>query len=44
MKKQFGFTLVEFAVAMGVTLVALAATMLAFRDATSANQNVSLKV
>src|SRR5271163_2118102 len=42
MKKQVGFTLVEFMIAMGVTGVALAATMLAFRDATQVNQNVSL--
>src|SRR5271168_4680169 len=42
MKKQAGFTLVEFAVAMGVTTVALAATMLAFKDATQVNQNVTL--
>src|SRR5271168_3964141 len=42
MKKQAGFTLVEFAIAMGVTTVALAATMLAFRDATQVNQNVNL--
>ncbi len=42
MKKQTGFTLIEFAVAMGVTAVALAATMLAFRDATQVNQNVTL--
>lgn len=42
MKKLAGFTLVEFAIAMGITTVALAATMLAFRDATQVNQNVSL--
>ena len=41
-KKSLGFTLVEFAIAMGVTTVALAATMLAFRDATQVNQNVTL--
>jgi prepilin-type N-terminal cleavage/methylation domain-containing protein len=40
MKKQSGFTLVEFMVAMGVSLVALAATMIAFKDATRSNQNV----
>lgn len=42
MKKQSGFTLVEFLVAMGVTLVALAAATLAFKDATNTNQRVSL--
>ncbi len=43
MKKQSGFTLIEFMVATGVTLVALAATMLAFKDATNTNQSVTLK-
>ncbi len=43
MKKQSGFTLVEFMIAMGITLVALAATMLAFKDATNTNQSVTLK-
>ncbi|HKW57967.1 MAG TPA: prepilin-type N-terminal cleavage/methylation domain-containing protein [Candidatus Acidoferrum sp.] len=43
MKKQAGFTLIEFMIAMGVTLVALAATMAAFKDALDTNQNVSLK-
>jgi prepilin-type N-terminal cleavage/methylation domain-containing protein len=43
MKKQNGFTLVEFMVAMGITLVALAATMIAFKDATNTNQSVTLK-
>lgn len=43
MKRQTGFTLVEFAVAMGVTTVALAATMLAFKDATTTNQMVGLR-
>jgi prepilin-type N-terminal cleavage/methylation domain-containing protein len=43
MKKQSGFTLIEFMVAMGITLVALAATMLAFKDATNTNQSVTLK-
>jgi hypothetical protein len=42
MRKYAGFTLVEFAVAMGVTTVALAATMMAFRDATQVNQSVTL--
>src|SRR5271167_259305 len=41
MKKQSGFTLVEFSVAMAVTLVALLATVMAFRMATYSNQNVS---
>jgi prepilin-type N-terminal cleavage/methylation domain-containing protein len=40
MKRQSGFTLVEFTVAMAITLVALAATVLAFKDATRSNQNV----
>jgi prepilin-type N-terminal cleavage/methylation domain-containing protein len=43
MKKQTGFTLIEFMVAMGITLVALAATMIAFKDATNTNQSVTLK-
>jgi prepilin-type N-terminal cleavage/methylation domain-containing protein len=43
MKKQTGFTLIEFMVAMGITLVALAATMVAFKDATNTNQSVTLK-
>jgi prepilin-type N-terminal cleavage/methylation domain-containing protein len=43
MKKQKGFTLVEFIVAMGIALVALGATMLAFRDATHSNQNVAFR-
>jgi prepilin-type N-terminal cleavage/methylation domain-containing protein len=42
-KKQTGFTLIEFMVAMGITLVALAATMVAFKDATNTNQSVTLK-
>ncbi|HMD08863.1 MAG TPA: prepilin-type N-terminal cleavage/methylation domain-containing protein [Candidatus Acidoferrum sp.] len=41
MKRQSGFTLVEFSVAMAVTLVALLATVMAFRMATYSNQNVS---
>src|SRR5215469_6542062 len=43
MKKQSGFTLVEFTIAMAITIVALAATMLAFRDATRGNQNVAFR-
>ncbi|HEY2547506.1 MAG TPA: prepilin-type N-terminal cleavage/methylation domain-containing protein [Candidatus Acidoferrum sp.] len=43
MKRQSGFTLIEFLVAVGITLVALAATMLAFKDATYTNQSVTLK-
>jgi Prokaryotic N-terminal methylation motif len=42
MKKQTGFTLIEFAIAMGVTTIAVAATMLAFRNATLVNQSVTL--
>ena len=41
MKKQSGFTLVEFIVAMAISLIALAATMLAFKDATRTHQNVA---
>ena len=43
MKRQTGFTLIELMVAMGITLVALAATMIAFKDATNTNQSVTLK-
>lgn len=43
MKKQSGFTLIEFMVAMGITIVALAATVLAFKDATNTNKNITLK-
>jgi hypothetical protein len=38
---QIGFTLVEFTVAMAVSLTALLATMLAFRTVTYGNQNIS---
>src|SRR5271169_639162 len=41
MKKQSGFTLVEFSVAMAITMVALLATVMAFRKATYSNQNVT---
>ena len=41
MKKQSGFTLVEFSVAMAITLVALLATVMAFRMATYSHQNVT---
>lgn len=41
MKKQCGFTLIEFMIAMAVTMVALLATVLAFRAATYSNQNVT---
>src|SRR5271154_146340 len=40
-KRQAGVTLIEFAIAMAVTTVAIGATMLAFKDATQANQNVT---
>jgi prepilin-type N-terminal cleavage/methylation domain-containing protein len=43
MKKQSGFTLVEMMVAMAVALVALAATVAAFRDSAHTNQRVALK-
>ena len=42
MKKQTGFTLIEFAIAMGITALAVSATMLAFRNATLVNQSVTL--
>lgn len=41
--KQSGFTLIEFMIALGVTLLVLAAAVLAFRDATNTNQSVALK-
>ncbi len=41
MKKQSGFTLIEFTIAMAITLTALGATVLAFRMTTYANQNVT---
>jgi prepilin-type N-terminal cleavage/methylation domain-containing protein len=41
MKRQSGFTLVEFSVAMAITMVALLATVMAFRMATYSNQNVT---
>ena len=41
MKKQAGFTLVEFMIAMAVTLVVLAAVVAAFMDTTRGNQRVS---
>jgi prepilin-type N-terminal cleavage/methylation domain-containing protein len=41
MKKKSGFTLVELLIAMAVTMIALAAAVLAFRDSTKANTNVT---
>jgi prepilin-type N-terminal cleavage/methylation domain-containing protein len=41
MKKNSGFTLIEMLVAMAVTTIALAAAVLAFKDSTKANTNVS---
>jgi type II secretory pathway pseudopilin PulG len=41
MKKNSGFTLVELIIGMGVTMVALAAAVLMFRDSTRANTNVT---
>jgi type II secretory pathway pseudopilin PulG len=41
MKKNSGFTLVEIMIAMAVTMVALAAAVLMFRDSTKANNNVT---
>ena len=43
MKKQLGFTLVEMMVAMAVALIALAATVAAFKDSAETNNSVSLK-
>jgi len=42
MKKQAGFTLVEFIVAMGVTALVLGGATLAFRDTVQANQFVTM--
>lgn len=42
-KKLSGFTLIEFMIALGVTLLVLAGALLAFRDATNTNQSVALK-
>jgi type II secretory pathway pseudopilin PulG len=41
MKKKSGFTLVELIIGMAVTMVALAAAVLMFRDSTRANTNVT---
>ncbi len=41
MKKNFGFTLVEIMVAMAVSLIALGAAVMMFRDSTKANNNVT---
>jgi prepilin-type N-terminal cleavage/methylation domain-containing protein len=41
MKKNSGFTLVEIMIAMAVSMVALAAAFLMFRDSTRANNNVT---
>jgi prepilin-type N-terminal cleavage/methylation domain-containing protein len=41
MKKKSGFTLVEMIIAMAVTMIALAAAVLAFKDSTKANTNVT---
>src|ERR1700733_7872421 len=43
MKRKSGFTMVEMLVALGVSLVALAATVSAFRDSAYTNQQISLK-
>jgi prepilin-type N-terminal cleavage/methylation domain-containing protein len=43
MKKKAGFTLIEFMVAMAVTLVVMTAVVAAFRDATRANQGVAAR-
>src|SRR6266513_3232954 len=41
MKKKSGFTLVELIIGMAVSMVALAAAVLIFRDSTKANTNVT---
>lgn len=41
MKKKSGFTLVEIVIALAVTMVAMAAAVLLFRDSTKANNNVT---
>src|ERR1700720_1356038 len=41
MKKKSGFTFVELLIAMAVTMVALAAAVMMFRDSTKANTNVT---
>src|SRR5882762_11028556 len=41
MKKKSGFTLVELIIGMAVTMVALAAAVMMFRDSTKANTNVT---
>jgi prepilin-type N-terminal cleavage/methylation domain-containing protein len=43
MKRQSGFTMVEMMVAMSIALIALAATVSAFRDSAYTNQQISLK-
>jgi type II secretory pathway pseudopilin PulG len=43
MNKKTGFTLIELLVAMAVTMVVLAAAVMAFRDSTKANSNVTQK-
>ena len=41
MKNRAGFTMIELLVAMAVTMVVLAGAVLAFRDSTKANSNVT---
>ena len=41
MRKQAGFTMIEFMIAMGVTLVVIGAAVAAFMDTTRTNQRVS---
>lgn len=43
MKKQAGFTMVEFIVAMGITLVVVGVTLTAFSDAMRSNERVTLR-
>jgi type II secretory pathway pseudopilin PulG len=41
MKKKSGFTIVEMIIGMAITMIALAAAVLAFKDSTKANTNVT---
>lgn len=43
MRKQAGFTMVEFIIAMGITLVVVGVTLTAFSDATRSNERVTLR-
>jgi type II secretory pathway pseudopilin PulG len=43
MKKQAGFTMVEFIIAMAITLAVVGITLVAFSDATRSNERVTLR-